>query len=251
MNFKEKVALVTGAGSGIGRATAIRYAAEGAAVIVSDINVEGSEETVATIEKNGGKAIFIKCDVSKKAEVETMFAQISSEFGRLDVLVNNAGIGGVFAKMLDYGDEVMEKILAVNVVGVWNCMKGAITMMKAQNSGAIINVASLAGLQAATYMSAYAASKHAVVGLTKTVAIEYARYNIRVNAVCPTVIKTPMGFGFTEIDPDIGIQLKQNIPMRRFGEPEEVAAAIVWLSSEQCSFTTGHCLPLDGGQTVA
>lgn len=251
MNFKEKIVLVTGAGSGIGRATAIRYAQEGATVIVSDVNVDGSHETIQTIEAAGGKATFIKANVADKAEVDAMFNQIKSEFGQLDVLVNNAGIGGTFSMIEDTDNSMMEKIFQVNVFGVWNCLKGALPIMKAQNKGAIVNVASMAGLMAAMYMGAYGASKHAVVGLTKTAALEYARYNIKVNAVCPTVIKTPMGDSFTSVDGKVEAQLKRSIPMRRFGEAKEVAAAIVWLSSEDCSFTTGHCMPIDGGSAVS
>lgn len=245
--FNNKIVIVTGAGSGIGKATALAYAQKGAKVVVSDINEPNGQAVVHSITANQGTAIFIKTDVAVREEVESMIAQTVQQFGRLDILVNNAGVGGGFAPLDQWTDKEWNLVIAVNQTGVFYCMRAALKVMKAQKGGAIVNVSSLAGLKGSQNMGGYVASKHAVVGLTRVAALEYARYNIRVNAVNPTVIETPMGMGFMDIRPDLAPRFKKSIPMRRFGQPEEVAKAILWLSSEDCSFTSGHCLPIDGG----
>ena len=185
--------------------------------------------------------------MAKKEEVEHLINQTVQQFGRLDILVNNAGVDGDFVPLDEWTDEAWNLVMAVNQTGVFYCMRAALKVMKAQKSGAIVNVSSLAGLKGSHFMSGYVASKHAVAGLTRTAALEYARYNIRVNAVNPTVIDTPMSMGLMNFRPDLAAKVKKSIPMRRFGQPEEVAKAILWLSSEESSFTTGHCLPIDGG----
>ena len=246
--MKDKVIIITGAGSGIGRATALLASAAGAKVVVSDVNQEGGKATVDEITQNGGTATFIHCNVADKQEVKDLFAQTLGLYERLDYLVNNAGIGGDFNPTHLYSDEVYEKVVAINQDGVFYCMKEALRILSEQaQGGAIVNVSSVAGIGGAPKMSAYAASKHAVIGLTKTAAQEYGKYNIRVNAVCPTVIETPMTQGFMHGDPKMVEGTKYLIPMRRFGQPNEVANTIMWLCSDESSFINGQELRVDGG----
>ena len=245
--MKDKVIIITGAGSGIGRTTAILAGSKGAKV-VSDVNQEGGIATVDEINKNGGSATFIHCDVTDKEQVKDLFAQSQGIYERIDCLVNNAGIGGETNPTHMYSDETYEKVMAINVSGVFYCMKEALRIMLEQGQGGtIVNISSVAGIGAAAGMSAYAASKHAVIGFTKTAAQEYGKYNIRVNAVCPTVIETPMTEGFMQGDPKSVEMIKYLIPMRRFGKPEEVANTIIWLSSSESSFINGQELKVDGG----
>ena len=239
-----KVALVTGGGSGIGRQACLVFCCEGAQVVVSDVTVEGGEETLSLIKQAGGEAVFIKADVAQAAEVEALVAKTVEAYGRLDCAYNNAGIAGRTARVADDTEENWERILSINLKGVWLCLKYEIAHMLKQGGGAIVNTASGAGLIGVRRTGAYVASKHGVVGLTKTAALEYAKANIRVNAVCPGPIDTPMLRGASErvIDAMAAAQ-----PNGRLGQPQEIAEAVVWLCSDAASFVTGHPMPVDGG----
>lgn len=242
-----KVALVTGASSGIGRATALAFAREGAKVVVADVTVEGGEETVALIKKAGGEAIFVKTDVSKAAEVEALVNKAVATYGRLDCAHNNAGIAGNSKTVVDDTEDNWDRILAINLKGVWWCMKYEIAQMLKQGGGAIVNTASDAGLIGVRRGGAYVASKHGVVGLTKTAALEYAKAGIRVNCVCPGPIDTPMLQGIGGRNQQVMEKMAAAQPGGRLGKPEEIAEAAVWLCSDAASFITGLPMPVDGG----
>ncbi len=242
-----KAALVTGASSGIGRATALVFAREGAKVVVADVVVAGGEETVRLIKTVGGEAVFVKADVSKAAEVEAMVNTAVAAYGRLDCAHNNAGIEGAMSTTTDYAEEDWDRVIRINLKGVWLCMKSEIAQMLKQGGGAGVNTASGAGLVGLANMSAYVASKHGVIGLTKTAALEYAKAGIRVNAVCPGVIQTPMVARVTGRQPQLAEALVAAEPVGRVGQPEEIAEAVVWLCSEAASFVTGHAMAVDGG----
>lgn len=242
-----KVALVTGGSSGIGRATALLFAQEGAKVVVADVTVSGGEETVQMIKAAGGDAIFVKADMAKAAEVEAMIQKTVATYGRLDCAHNNAGIEGATKKTHEYDEAEFDRVITINVKGVWLCMKYQIPQMLKQGGGAIVNTASDAGLLGVPQMPAYVASKHAVVGLTKTAALEYAKVGIRVNAVCPGVIKTPMVDRITGQRPGRAERMAAAEPIGRMGKPEEIAAAVVWLCSDASSFVTGLPMAVDGG----
>lgn len=245
--FKNQTVIITGAGSGIGEATALLFAREGASVIVSDRNEIGGKDTVEQIKNADGEALFVQTDVADRKQVETLVNTGVDHYGRLDIMINNAGIGGDLAFFDRITDEDWQQIIAINQTGVFYCMRAALKIMKTQQKGNIVNVASVAGIGSAPRMGAYAASKHAVVGMTATAAVEYAKYNIRINTVCPSVIKTPMGDSYTHTDPSITEIAKRAIPMRRFGEAIEVANTISWLCSEGASFITGQAIRVDGG----
>lgn len=245
--FNNKVAIVTGGSFGIGRATAIAFARQGASVVIADCVEDLNRETLQQIEADGGKATFIKCDVSKASDIEAMIDKTISMYGRLDFAFNNAGIEGVAATTQQCTQENWERTLAVNLTGVWLCMKHELSHMLQQGSGAIVNCASVAGLVGFPSLPAYVASKHGVIGLTKTAALEYAKWGIRVNAVCPGVIKTPMIDRFTGNNKQAEQQFVDMEPVGRMGEPAEVAAAVIWLCSDAASFVTGAALPVDGG----
>ena len=249
MKFKNKVVLVTGGGSGIGQETAYLYAAQGGKVVIADINEKGSKETVQHIKDNGGVAFFIKTNVADADQVKSLMDTIAVKFGRLDIAINNAGIGGDMARTHEASLEDWDKVMAVNTSGVFYCMKYELQQMLAQGGGAIVNIASVAGLKGLPNSVAYTASKHAVVGMTKTVAVEYARKNIRVNAICPVFTETALFQPevFDQYKPGISDKLKGSIPMKRFGKASETAEAILWLTSDASSFITGHALPVDGG----
>ena len=243
-----KVALVTGAAAGIGRASAIAMAREGAAICVSDINEDGAAETAQLIADAGGDASSIRCDVTDAAQVKAMVEATIAAYGRLDAAVNNAGVSGYFFQRLHEADDAMfEHVLNVNLRGVWHCLKAELNHMLPQGSGAIVNIASVAGLIGAPKAADYTASKHAVIGLTKSAAMDYAKSGIRVNAICPAYTDTAMVQGAIQGNPAMASIMARAIPMGRLGKPEEVAEAVVWLCSDAASFVTGHALVLDGG----
>lgn len=246
--FKGKVAVVTGGSSGIGRASALAFAAEGAKVVVSARRSAESEETIKLIKAAGGEAIFVQADVSKTADVQALINKTVESYGRLDYAFNNAGIeGAALVPIVDYSEETWDQVIAINLKGVWLCMKYEIPQILKQGGGAIVNMSSVAGLVGGHLGAAYFASKHGVIGLTKAVAMEYATQGIRVNAVAPAVIRTPMAERAFLHDPEMTAYVTTLHPMGRFGTPEEVASAVVWLCSDAASFVTGHTLPIDGG----
>ena len=246
--FTDQVILITGAGSGIGRGAALAFAREGAFVVVSDISEESGQEPVSLIENEGGRAVFIPCDVSNSDQIADLVRKTVEQFGRLDVAINNAGIGGNIAKLAEVPAAEYERVMAVNLGGVFFGMQHQLRQMLTQTSGGrIVNVASVAGLRAMPGNSVYTAAKHAVVGLTKTAAMEYARHNIRINAVCPAFTHSAMVDKLFALAPDYEQKLLKNIPLGRYGEPEDIAQAILWLCDPANSFVTGLALPLDGG----
>jgi len=242
-----KVVLVTGGGSGIGRATSILLAKEGAKVMIADYVPEGAERTVKMIKEAGGEANCIAADVSVTSQVEMMVGKTVATYGRLDCAFNNAGIEGKMVDTAEYPEDVFDRIIAINLKGVWLCMKYEIPQMLKSGGGAIVNAASGAGLVGVAQLSAYNASKHGVVGLTKTAALEFAQKNIRVNCVCPGLINTPMVARMVDSG---GMNEQEFIaaePVGRMGRPEEIGEGVVWLLSEAASFVTGHAMSIDGG----
>ena len=241
-----KVALVTGGSSGIGRATALCFAKEGAKVVVADMDDKGGAETLGMITDAGGQAIFVKVDVTKAHEIEAMVNKAVETYGRLDCAHNNAGISSASASGLTHEvhEDAWDRVMDINLKGVWLCMKYEIPQMLDQRDGVIVNTSSQLGLVAAIGKSAYVAAKHGVAGLTKTAAIEYARKGIRVNAVCPGAINTPMTQCANPADIETEIAMH---PIGRIGEPEEIAEPVVWLCSDAASFVTGHIMVVDGG----
>jgi len=245
--LQNKVVLVTGGGSGIGRATAMRLAREGAKLMIADYIAEGGERTVRTIKEAGGDASFVQADVAVTPQVQAMVNKTVETYGRIDCAFNNAGIEGRMADTVECSEDVFDRTIAINLKGVWLCMKYEIPQMLKQGGGSIVNTASVAGLVGFERLPAYNASKHGVIGLTRTAALEYATKNIRVNCVCPGVIRTPMverlldTRGFTEQE------LNSGEPVGRMGKPEEIAEGVVWLMSDASSFVTGHPMVIDGG----
>lgn len=246
--FADKVALVTGASTGIGRATALAFAREGARVVVADVNTERGPETVRAIEQAGGKAAFAKCDVSRGADVEAAVKLAVATWGRLDVAFNNAGIEGAQAPCADYPEDSFRRVIDVNLTGAFLCMKHEIPAMLAAGGGAIVNCSSILGHVGFANSAAYVAAKHGVLGLTKTVALEYAERRVRVNAICPAFIATPMleRAGMLK-DETTRAAMDALHPMNRMGTPEEIAAATLFLCSDAASFITGEALLADGG----
>lgn len=251
MKLNDKVVVITGAGSGIGRATAKLFGSHKALVVVSDINMESAEKVAAEIRNDGGKASALQTDVTQLEQVKELVQVVVAKYGGLDVMVNNAGIGGKKqAKTADHSLEDWHNVIAVNQTGVFYCMKVAIQQMLKQGYGNIVNVASLAGLKASGNNLSYSASKFAVVGMTKSAALEYGRKNIRINAVCPGFTHSALLEQLLAVSPDMGDKLKRMTPMGRFGEAEEIAEAICWLASENSKFITGQTITLDGGTSL-
>ena len=250
-NLDGKTTLVTGGGSGIGRAASLAYAREGARVAVVDVNVEGGEETVQQIKEAGGEAILVHADVAKPEDTQAMVAQAVAAFGSLDCAFNNAGVSGRERWLTaEYPEEEWDRVTSINLKGVWLCMKAEIPQMLKQGGGAIVNTASVAGLVGIRGTAAYIAAKHGVVGLTKAAALEYADRGIRVNSVCPGYIHTPLVQGVFDSVDGYEDQVKSRHPVGRLGEPQEIAEAVLWLSSDSASFVTGHNMAVDGGYTA-
>jgi NAD(P)-dependent dehydrogenase (short-subunit alcohol dehydrogenase family) len=249
-DLEGKVAIITGGTTGIGRDTAVLFAEHGAKVAIAGRREKEGEETLALVRKAGGEGIFVKTDVSKRADVQTLVTKTVDHFGRLDTAFNNAGIEGKWASITQLSEDDWDAVIDVNLKGVWLSMKYEIQqMLKQGTGGTIVNMSSVAGLMGAPDAAPYVASKHGVIGLTRTAALENAKKKIRVNAVCPAVIETPMAqrlFGA----PDVHEFMVSEHPIGRTGEPREVSEAVLWLCSEKSSFMTGHSIVLDGGFLV-
>ena len=247
--MNQQCALVTGAGTGIGRTTSLVLANAGAKVIVSDINEAAAAETVDLIRQAGGTASFIACDVSDRKQVEHLVVQSIATFGPVKYAVNNAGIGGRLNPLHETEFDDWDRMMAINLSGVFYCLREEIKAMLHHHGGSIVNISSLAGLGGVPGGSPYAAAKHGVIGLTKSAAMEYARFNIRLNAVCPGWTETPI---LDNLEAEmLQKSVRRYVPMRRLGRPEEVAETILWLLSDKSSFTTGHCLTVDGGMKAS
>ena len=251
-SYSGKVAFVTGGANGIGRATALAFAREGSSVVVADVSEAGNQETARMIEELGGRALAVRCDVSRAEDVKAALGQTIEVFGRLDFAFNNAGIEPRKpAPTADYDEEEWDRIFAINLRGVFLCMKHEIPLiLKHGEGGAIVNTSSGAGVIGIKGSPAYTAAKHGVIGLTRAAALDYAAQNIRVNAVCPGYIDTPMMGRFTGGTPEGRAKVVAEEPVGRMGKPEEIAAAVVWLCSDEAAFMVGHAMVIDGGQTV-
>jgi NAD(P)-dependent dehydrogenase (short-subunit alcohol dehydrogenase family) len=249
-NFTDKVAFVTGAANGIGRATALAFAREGAAVVVADISEQGNQETARMIEELGGRALAVRCDVTRTEDVKAALDKAIEVFGHLDVAFNNAGSEQAITATADLTEEEWDRIVSINLRSVFLCMKYEIPLMLKQGSGAIVNTSSGAGVKGFKGQAAYASAKDGVVGLTKAAALDYASQNIRINAVCPGIIDTPMMNRFSGGTKEGRQRVISQEPIGRMGQPEEIANAVVWLCSDAASFAIGHALVIDGGQTV-
>ncbi|WP_271783588.1 SDR family NAD(P)-dependent oxidoreductase [Aquimarina algiphila] len=251
MEVKDKIVIVTGAGSGIGAATAKHFAKHQAIVVVSDIKEEKAQKIAKEILQQGGYATVIAANVAQIDEVEQLITKTVSKYGRLDIMVNNAGIGPKhMTRTADYTLEDWDSVIAVNQTGVFYCMKSALKQMVKQGGGNIVNIASLAGLKASLNNLSYCASKFAVVGMTKSAALEYATKNIRINAVCPGYTESALLDKLLSVRPDMDQRLKSVIPMKRYGQAEEIADAVVWLASDNTKFITGQTITLDGGTSL-
>jgi NAD(P)-dependent dehydrogenase (short-subunit alcohol dehydrogenase family) len=248
--FAGQVAFVTGAGSGIGRATALAFAREGAGVVTADVSDESNQETVRMIEDIRGQAVAVSCDVTSSKEVKAALDKAVQEFGRLDFAFNNAGVEQPITAVADLTEEEWDRNVAINLGGVFRCMKHEIPLMLERGGGAIVNTSSGAGVKGFAGQAAYSAAKHGVIGLTKAAALDYAQFNVRVNAVCPGIIQTEMMQRFTGGSAEGEARVIAQEPIGRMGRPEEIAAAVVWLCSEQASFLVGHAMVVDGGQTA-
>ncbi|MGA2410250.1 MAG: glucose 1-dehydrogenase [Candidatus Binataceae bacterium] len=242
-----KVAIITGAASGIGRASSSIFAREGARLLLADLQEEGGNETLETVRKAGGEAIFLKTDVAQWDDVERMVAKAVEAYGRVDCAFNNAGIDGKGGLTHQCTEENWNRVLAINLTGVWLCMKAEIIQMLKQGGGAIVNTSSDAGLAGAKGLPAYVAAKHGVAGLTKAAALEYGKHNIRVNAVCPGPIRTPMLGRLLNKRADIEAKMARAEPLKRLGEPSEIGEAVAWLCSDCASYVHGLPMPVDGG----
>ena len=249
--FTGKVAFVTGGANGIGRAAALAFAREGASVVAADVSEQGNQETARLIEEQGERALAVRCDVTHAADVKAALAKTVEAFGRLDFAFNNAGIEPKNpAPTADYSEEEWDRIFNINLRGVFLCMKHEIPLILKQGGGAIVNTSSGAGIIGIKGSPAYTAAKHGLLGLTKAAALDYAAQNIRINAVCPGYIDTPMMGRFTGGTPEGRAKVIAEEPVGRMGKPEEIAAAVVWLCSDAAAFMIGHAMVIDGGQTI-
>jgi NAD(P)-dependent dehydrogenase (short-subunit alcohol dehydrogenase family) len=249
-SFENQVALVTGAASGMGLATAKAFAMAGAAVVLADVNEDAVRLAAEELVAAGHKAIGIRCDVANLADVAAMVDETVATFGRLDAAFNNAGVQSPVAETADADPEDYDFVMGVNLRGIWNCMKCELIQMRKQGSGTIVNNSSLGGLVGIAERGIYHASKHGVVGLTRSAGLEYAPKGIRINAVCPGIIATPMVTGMLETQPEAMEVMMKDVPIGRLGRAEEIADAVLWLSSPASTFVIGHALPVDGGYTV-
>lgn len=248
--FQDKVVLVTGGNSGIGRAASLAFAREGAKVVIAARREELGRSVVKEIKENGGEAAFVKTDVMNPDDIEKLFETVSRQFTRLDCAFNNAGIGSHMRRLVHSTMEEWDAVMKTNLRGVWLCMKYEIPIMVKQGGGAIVNNSSIAGLCTEDGISIYSASKHAVLGLTRGAALDYARRNIRINAVCPGFIHTPMVEESCSKGPQVKDMMLNSIPMRRLGRPEEIASAVLWMCSDAASFMTGKEMVIGGGQAI-
>jgi NAD(P)-dependent dehydrogenase (short-subunit alcohol dehydrogenase family) len=251
ISFKGQVALVTGAGSGLGLATAKAFAESGASVVFADWNEDSVRSAVNDLTARGHKALAIRCGVANDAEVESMVAKTVTTFGRLDAAYNNAGVQNVLAETADATREDFDRVMAINLRGVWSCMKFELRQMRQQGNGAIVNCSSLGGIVGGAARGTYHAAKHAVLGLTKSAALEYATKGIRINAVCPGLIQTPMAVQMAAAGQADALKaMLKDVPIGRVGRSEEIADAVLWLCSPAASFVVGHALVVDGGYTI-
>ncbi|MCB1741113.1 MAG: glucose 1-dehydrogenase [Gammaproteobacteria bacterium] len=247
-SFEGKVAVVTGAGAGIGEATAWAFARAGASVALIDRDAGAIGEAQEGLRAAGFQAIGIPCDVADATQVQAAIAKVLDTYGRLDAAFNNAGVNSDSTRLHDISDEEFDRVMNVNLRGVWNCMKAELRLMVEQQSGAIVNCSSIGGLKGSVGRSAYSASKHAVIGLTRSAALDYAGQGIRINAVCPGLVKTPMAIQVTKgYDPAIMERMVALEPVGRFGEADEIAQSVLWLCSPEASFVVGHAMVVDGG----
>jgi len=252
ITFRNKVALVTGAASGLGLATAKAFAEAGASVVLADWNGKEVQAAADDLANNGHKTLAVACDVSEDTQVEAMVQQTVAAFGRLDAAYNNAGIQNVLAETADSPRDDYDRVMAINLRGVWSCMKFELLQMREQGSGAIVNCSSLGGLIGGSRRGTYHAAKHGVIGFTKSAALEYATRGIRVNDVCPGMIQTPMSDRMIAEGqgPELDRMLNTFVPMKRLGRPEEIADAVLWLCSDAASYVTGQSISVDGGYVM-